>query len=202
MFERYTESARRALFFARYEVSQQGAISIEPEHLLLGLTRAGTPLVTPILALSQISPDDLRSEIEQRSTARERIPTSVEIPFSSETKQVLLFAAEEADRLGHSYIGTEHLLLGLLREGASVAASILTQHGLRLNEVRNTVVKLLAESPPSPEASTDVGVTELIAEIKRLVQLLAETTPGSNVAGELTQRIDGLLDALKRLRGN
>ena len=145
MFERFTESARRALFFARHDVTQLGATSIETEHLLLGLTRESKGIIAQILALSHVSPNDIRKEVESRSVFGQKVATSVEIPFGAETKRVLQFAAEEADRLGHSYIGTEHLLLGLLREEGSVAASVLTTLGLRLDEVRQTTVRLLAE---------------------------------------------------------
>jgi hypothetical protein len=125
MFERYTERARRVLFFARYEASQLGSISIETEHLLLGLIREGKGLTSRIFARSHLSLENIRKEIEGRTVFREKVSTSVEIPFSAETKRVLQFAAEEADRLLHNYIGTEHLLLGILREERSVAASIL-----------------------------------------------------------------------------
>ena len=116
MFERYTERARRVLFFARYEASQLGSISIETEHLLLGLIREGKGLTSRIFARSHLSLENIRKEIEGRTVFREKVSTSVEIPFSAETKRVLQFAAEEADRLLHNYIGTEHLLLGILRE--------------------------------------------------------------------------------------
>ena len=112
MFERYTERARRVLFFARYEASQLGSISIETEHLLLGLIREGKGLTSRIFARSHLSLESIRKEIEGRTVFREKVSTSVEIPFSAETKRVLQFAAEEADRLLHNYIGTEHLLLG------------------------------------------------------------------------------------------
>src|SRR6266852_5114402 len=129
MFERYTERARRVLFFARYEASQLGSISIETEHLLLGLIREGKGLTSRIFARSHLSLENIRKEIEGRTVFREKVSTSVEIPFSAETKRVLQFAAEEADRLLHNYIGTEHLLLGILREERSVAASILLENG-------------------------------------------------------------------------
>jgi ATP-dependent Clp protease ATP-binding subunit ClpC len=99
MFERFTESARQALFFARYEVTQLGATSIETEHLLLGLTRESKGIIAQILALSHVSPNDIRKEVESRSVFRQKIATSVEIPFGAETKRVLQFAAEEADRV-------------------------------------------------------------------------------------------------------
>src|SRR6185369_7926441 len=125
MFERYTERARRVLFFARYEATQMGSTSIETEHLLLGLIREGKGLTSRIFARSHLSLDSIRKEIEGRTVFREKVATSVDIPFSADTKRVLQFAAEEADRLLHTYIGTEHLLLGILREERSVAASIL-----------------------------------------------------------------------------
>ena len=99
MFERYTERARRVLFFARYEASQLGSISIETEHLLLGLIREGKGLTSRIFARSHLSLENIRKEIEGRTVFREKVSTSVEIPFSAETKRVLQFAAEEADRL-------------------------------------------------------------------------------------------------------
>ncbi len=163
MFERYTERARRVLFFARYEASQLGSVSIETEHLLLGLIREGKGLTSRIFARSHLSLEHIRKEIEGRTVFREKVSTSVEIPFSAETKRVLQFAAEEADRLLHNYIGTEHLLLGLLREEPSVAASILMEKGMRLSSVRDDIVSLLNEKT----TMTRVKETPLLAEFSR-----------------------------------
>jgi ATP-dependent Clp protease ATP-binding subunit ClpC len=163
MFERYTERARRVLFFARYEASQLGSVSIETEHLLLGLIREGKGLTSRIFARSHLSLENIRKEIEGRTVFREKVSTSVEIPFSAETKRVLQFAAEEADRLLHNYIGTEHLLLGILREERSVAASILMEKGMRLNTVREDIVQLLNEKT----TLTRVKETPLLAEFSR-----------------------------------
>jgi ATP-dependent Clp protease ATP-binding subunit ClpC len=163
MFERYTERARRVLFFARYEATQLGSNSIETEHLLLGLIREGKGLTSRIFARSHLSLESIRKEIEGRTVFREKVSTSVEIPFSAETKRVLQFAAEEADRLLHTYIGTEHLLLGILREERSVAASILYEKGMRLASVREDIVQLLNEktAPARPKE------TPLLAEFSR-----------------------------------
>src|SRR5436189_1197387 len=163
MFERYTERARRVLFFARYEASQLGSISIETEHLLLGLIREGKGLTSRIFARSHLSLENIRKEIEGRTVFREKVSTSVEIPFSAETKRVLQFAAEEADRLLHNYIGTEHLLLGILREERSVAATILMEKGMRINTVREDIVALLNEKT----TLTRVKETPLLAEFSR-----------------------------------
>jgi ATP-dependent Clp protease ATP-binding subunit ClpC len=145
MFERYTERARRVLFFARYEASQLGSVSIETEHLLLGLIREGKGLTSRLFQRTQIQLESVRREIEGRTVLREKVSTSVEIPFSAETKRVLQFASEEADALMHTNVGTEHLLLGLLREERSLAASILTERGMRLTSVRDDIVQLLNE---------------------------------------------------------
>jgi len=147
MFERYTERARRALFFARYEASQLGSIAIETEHLLLGLLREGKGVTGRIFGRAHVSFDRIRREIEARVNFHEKISTSVEIPFSAEAKRVLGFAAEEADRLMHNYIGPEHLLLGILREERSVAAAILMEQGMRLHIVRDDIPRLLHEQP-------------------------------------------------------
>src|SRR5438045_443212 len=164
MFERYTERARRVLFFARYEASQLGSVSIETEHLLLGLIREGKGLTSRIFARSHLSLENIRKEIEGRTVFRDKVSTSVEIPFSAETKRVLQFAAEEADRLLHNYIGTEHLLLGILREERSVAASILMEKGMRLNTVREDIVQLLNEKTTLTRTNKE---TPLLAEFSR-----------------------------------
>jgi len=158
MFERYTERARRVLFFSRYEASQLGSVSIETEHLLLGLVREGAGLTRRIFARAHLSLEDLRNDIEGRMVFHEKIPTSVEMPFSPEAKRVLLAVAEEADRLQHDYIGTEHLLLGLLREERSVAGAMLIEKGLRLDAVRNDVVQLLDEAAAARQQQQDVSM--------------------------------------------
>src|SRR5688572_2986283 len=163
MFERYTERARRVLFFARYEATQLGSTSIETEHLLLGLIREGKGLTSRIFARSHLSLESIRKEIEGRTVFRDKVSTSVDIPFSPETKRVLQYSADEADRLQHTYIGTEHLLLGLLREEHSVASSILYEKGMRLSSVRDDIVQLLNEktTPVRPKE------TPLLAEFSR-----------------------------------
>lgn len=197
MFERYNQSARRALFFARYAVSQLGAISIEPEHLLLGLIRENEGMAPRILAELHISAERLREEIEGQSVFHEKVPSSREIPFSAAAQQVLQAAVEEADRIGHRDIGTEHMLLGLMREGHSTAAALLTSHGLRLDDARNAVVKLLAESPnPSPAALA--SLFEQIEQIRQSVERLAAVASDITQAQVLLEEIHARLNVLKR----
>jgi ATP-dependent Clp protease ATP-binding subunit ClpC len=138
MFERYTEKARRVIFFARYEASQFGSPYIESEHLLLGIIREDKGLTHRFLPSGA---ESIRKQVESQTTAGEKTSTSVDLPVSNESKRVLAYAAEEAERLAHKHIGTEHLLLGLLREKKCFAAQILTERGVQLSEVRGDLAR-------------------------------------------------------------
>ena len=150
MFERYTEKARRVIFFARYEASQLGGSEIDTEHLLLGLLRESRLMVRE---LTGVDTDRLRDAIErdneERNRGREKVSTSVDMPLANDAKQTLGYAAEEADVLGHRHIGTEHLLLALLRQPDSTAARILTEHNVDTAKVRER----LAKGGPRPPAA-------------------------------------------------
>src|SRR5512143_3028948 len=163
MFERYTERARRVVFFARYEASQLGSGAIETEHLLLGLIREGKGLTSHLFAKGHLSMDQIRKDVEGRSPWREKVSTSLEIPLSGESKRVLAHAAEEAERMMHNYIGTEHILLGLMREERSVAAAILGERGMRLAGVREDILALLNEKASSVKSKE----TPLLSEFSR-----------------------------------
>src|SRR3954465_4872172 len=198
MFERYTEKARRVIFFARYEASQFGAPAIEPEHLLLGLMREDKTLTGRFFPRAHITIEAIRREIESRTLLRERIPASVELPLAPETKRVLHYSHEESDRLQHRHIGTEHLLLGLLREERSMAARILFDRGLRLAPVRDEIARqtgadarqrkdiphLLEFSRDLTEDAHNDRLDPLIgrdAEIERLIQILCRRTKNNPV---------------------
>ncbi len=137
MFERYTEKARRVIFFARYEAAQFGSPLIETEHLLLGLVREEKALARRFLRGNAI--ETIRPEVEKNTTVRDKVSTSVDLPLSNESQHALAYAAEEAAGLGHKYIGTEHLLLGLLREEKCFAATLLNERGVELEKVREAM---------------------------------------------------------------
>ncbi|HEV2233203.1 MAG: ATP-dependent Clp protease ATP-binding subunit [Terriglobia bacterium] len=162
MFERYTEKARRVIFFARYEASQFGSPYIETEHLLLGLLREDKALTNRFLR-SHASIESIRKQIEGRTTIRDKVSTSVDLPLSLECKRVLAYAAEEAERLAHKHIGTEHLLLGLLREDKSFAAEILHERGLRLSTLREELSRAQSEKPSANRPKE----TSLLSEFSR-----------------------------------
>jgi ATP-dependent Clp protease ATP-binding subunit ClpC len=198
MFERYTERARRVLFFARYEASEFGADSIHTEHLLLGIIRDGKGLAIRVLQQAQVSPERIRQEVGRRVAVQERIPTSREIPFSGETKRALQYAVEEADRLKLAYIGPEHLLLALLRDQHTVAGSILASLGMDYGAVRRDFADLLKQGPEaSPPGMVTVTLEPQIDAIKQLVDQLAQLAAGTPEALALVQRIRQMLDDLK-----
>jgi len=192
MFEKFTEKAKRVLFLARYEASQVSSTVIGTEHILLGLLKEGDETIREIFSRLNIDMDSLRSDLEERGPSGEKTSTSVEIPFSEETKRVLSYAEEEAERLMHPYIGNEHLLLGLLREENATAGRLLFEKGMRLYAVREDTVNILKrrslprkkkETPFLNEFSKDLSAMAgsglfdpLIgrdAEVQRVIQVLS-----------------------------
>lgn len=157
MFERFTEKARRAIFFARYEASQYGSKIIETEHLLLGILREDHALARKFLG-EKGGAQSLRDEIEAHITRGERISTSVEVPLSAECKRVLMMAAEESERLAQKHVGTEHLLLGILREDDCFAARLLTDRGLTLACLRDE----LARRSDDPQKKTSEEIVSVM----------------------------------------
>jgi len=175
MFERYTEKARRVIFFARYEASQFGSPFIETEQLLLGLLREDKALTNRFVrSLSTV--ESIRRQIEQHTTIREKTSTSVDLPLSDESKRVLGYAAEEADRLGHKHIGTEHLLLGMLREENCLAAQVLRERGLELKSTRENLAKTAIEASTSHATAIRTGTVgqNLVGLYSDLTQKAAE----------------------------
>jgi hypothetical protein len=136
MFERYTEKARRAIFFARYEASQYGSPMIETEHLLLGLIRENKNLVRWI---PNASPEAIREWIETKIPHRTKIATSVDLPLSDESKKILKSAADEADALKHHHIGTNHLFLAIFSVSKALAAEVLINYGADQAKIRKQV---------------------------------------------------------------
>ncbi|MBI4743849.1 MAG: ATP-dependent Clp protease ATP-binding subunit [Actinobacteria bacterium] len=143
MFERFTERARRVVVYAQEEARQLNQNYIGTEHLLLGLIREEEGVAARALRELGIKLPDLRAKIEQAIGKGDAMMAG-HIPFTPRAKKVLELALREALQLGHSYIGTEHILLGLIREGEGVAAKVLNELGLDLSKVRNQVVQLLS----------------------------------------------------------
>jgi ATP-dependent Clp protease ATP-binding subunit ClpC len=140
MFERYTEKARRVIFFARYEASQFGSPEIEPEHLLLGVVRQSGEMK------QKLNGDYLREAIGRLLPHLKQTSTSIDLPLSGSAKRVLVYSAEEAKLLSQDHIDVPHLVLGLLREETD-ASRLIREAGCTLESLREE----LAEAPPATE---------------------------------------------------
>jgi ATP-dependent Clp protease ATP-binding subunit ClpC len=184
MFERYSEKARRVIFFARYEACRFGSSNIETEHLLLGLLREDKAL-TNLFLRPHASVESIRRQIEECTTVREKVSTSVDLPLSNESNRVLAHAAEEAERLTGQHIGTEHLFLGLLREEKCFAARILQERGVQLSTAREKFGR----------ASHDSKAQERAQETALLLQFITNLSDGA----EQLQPLIGRESELERL---
>jgi hypothetical protein len=185
MFERYTEKARRVIFFARYEASQYGSSVIDTEHILLGLLREDRALMRHLRL--DLDPE-IRDEIDKVVQRGERVSTSVEMPLSADSKKILILAGEEADRLGSRHIGTEHILLGILRVEKSLAARLLLAKGTKADAIREQIARRpasLAASYTPADATSAVQffagsgrTTEALSTLEQFLQLLKKGGSG------------------------
>ncbi len=151
MFERFTEKAIKVIMLAQEEARRLGHNFVGTEQVLLGLIGEGTGVAAKTLKSMGVNLKDARAEVE-KIIGRGSGFVAVEIPFTPRAKRVLELSWDEARQLGHNYIGTEHLLLGLIREGEGVAARVLENLGVDLNKVRSNVIKMLGESKPQATA--------------------------------------------------
>ena len=151
MFERFTEKAIKVIMLAQEEARRLGHNFVGTEQVLLGLIGEGTGIAAKTLKSMGVNLKDARVEVE-KIIGRGSGFVAVEIPFTPRAKRVLELSWDEARQLGHNYIGTEHLLLGLIREGEGVAARVLENLGVDLNKVRSNVVKMLGDSKPTAGA--------------------------------------------------
>ncbi len=151
MFERFTEKAIKVIMLAQEEARRLGHNFVGTEQVLLGLIGEGTGIAAKTLKSMGVNLKDARVEVE-KIIGRGSGFVAVEIPFTPRAKRVLELSWDEARQLGHNYIGTEHLLLGLIREGEGVAARVLENLGVDLNKIRSNVVKMLGDSKPTAGA--------------------------------------------------
>jgi len=206
MFNKFTERARKVILLAKEEAKRFNHDYIGTEHILLGLIREGEGVAAAVLQKLGLSPEKIRLEVEKLVQSGPSTMVSGDIPFTPKAKKVIELAMEEARSLGHNYIGTEHLLLGLIREGEGVASQVLMNLGLDLNRVRNEVITLLGSSSPAPTSGGTGARTKTPAldafgrdltqlaregkldpvigrkdEIERVIQILARRTKNNPV---------------------
>ena len=156
MFERFTEKAIKVIMLAQEEARRLGHNFVGTEQVLLGLIGEGTGVAAKTLKSMGVNLKDARAEVE-KIIGRGSGFVAVEIPFTPRAKRVLELSWDEARQLGHNYIGTEHLLLGLIREGEGVAARVLENLGVDLNKIRSNVIKMLGETKPQVSSGSSSG---------------------------------------------
>jgi ATP-dependent Clp protease ATP-binding subunit ClpC len=176
MFERFTDRARRVVVLAQDEARRLDHNYIGTEHLLLGLIHEGKGVAARVLEQLGIGLATVRERVEEIiGTGKE--PPSGRIPFTPRAKKVLELSLREALQLGHDYIGTEHILLGLLREGDGVAAQVLVSLGADLNVVREQVIEVLQGAPggrpPYESAVRLAGVAAQLDEVRSRLEALS-----------------------------
>jgi hypothetical protein len=149
MFERFTDQARRVVVLAQEEARMLNHNYIGTEHILLGLIHEGCGVAAEALESLGISLDAVRQQVEEIIGQGQEVPSG-HIPFTPRGKKVLELSLRESLQLGHNYIGTEHILLGLIREGDGVAGQVLVKLGADLNRVRQQVIQLISGQQPQP----------------------------------------------------
>ncbi|MDI6703541.1 MAG: ATP-dependent Clp protease ATP-binding subunit [bacterium] len=205
MFERFTERAQRILQLAQEEAKRLSHDYLGTEHILLGLVKEGEGIAVEVLNILGINLNSIKTEVEKLVPKGSAMLTLGRVPFTPHAKKVLELSVEEARRLNHNYVGTEHLLLGLIREGESIAARVLVSLGAKLDVVRDEIIKLLGGVIPqtmrSEKKKTTTPVLDAFSrdltdlaregkldpvvgrqdEIERVIQILARRTKNNPV---------------------
>ncbi|MEH2191296.1 MAG: ATP-dependent Clp protease ATP-binding subunit [Nostoc sp.] len=201
MFERFTEKAIKVIMLAQEEARRLGHNFVGTEQILLGLIGEGTGVAAKVLKSMGVNLKDARIEVE-KIIGRGSGFVAVEIPFTPRAKRVLELSLEEARQLGHNYIGTEHLLLGLIREGEGVAARVLENLGVDLSKVRTQVIRMLGETAEvSPGGSSGRTKTPTLDEFGSNLTQMAMDNKLDPVVGR-AKEIERVIQILGRRTKN
>ena len=202
MFERFTDRARRVVVLAQEEARMLNHNYIGTEHILLGLIHEGEGVAAKALESLGISLEAVRQQVEEIIGQGQQAPSG-HIPFTPRAKKVLELSLRESRQLGHDYIGTEHILLGLIREGEGVAAQVLVKLGADLNRVRQQVIQLLhghrGEEPAAPAAAPRArgllppDIADRLNAIGSRLSAAEQRTGTGPDTSELDQQIDQVL---------
>jgi ATP-dependent Clp protease ATP-binding subunit ClpC len=202
LFERFTDRARRVVVLAQEEARLLNHNYIDTEHLLLGLIHEGEGVAATALESLGISLEAVRAQVEEIIGQGERAPTG-HIPFTPRAKKVLELSLREALQLGHNYIGTEHILLGLVREGEGVAAQVLVRLGADLSRVRQQVIWVLSGAAAGLEAGAGTRPVRMTmpADLLVLVEEFTQVRRKKEAALEAQdfERVAALRDAEQQL---
>ncbi len=202
MHDKFTERVRKVIFLAREEASRLQHDSIGTEHLLLGLLREGEGIAATVLSNLGLDLDQIRQAVESMVAQTGGTLTIGEIPFTSNAKRVLELSVEEARQLGHNYVGTEHLLLGLIREGEGVAAKVLGDMGVDRKKVREETLKLLGGHPQQQQSEGEEKAdTPSLNQFGRDLTQLARESKLDPIFGRETE-IERVVQILCRRKKN
>ena len=205
MYERFTDRARKVMQYAKQEAQKFNHEYIGTEHILLGLVREGSGVAANVLQNMAIELKKLRLEVEKMVASGPELVSVGQLPFTPRAKKVIEFAFEEAKSLGHNYIGTEHLLLGLLREEEGIAARVLQHSGVKLDEVREEVLSLLgaelSEEPNEKPGRKSKSKTPALDSFGRDLTELAKEGKLDPVIGRLDE-IERVVQVLSRRTKN
>ncbi len=204
MHDKFTERVRKVIYLAREEAARLQHDYIGTEHLLLGVIREGEGIAATVLNNLGLDLDRIRQEVENMVSASGGTMTIGEIPFTPRAKRVLELAVEEARSLGHNYVGTEHLLLGLIREGEGVAAKVLLELGVDRKRVREETLKLLGGTPSttqSAERGEERAETPALNQFGRDLTTLARDGKLDPVIGR-DKEIERVIQVLSRRKKN
>jgi ATP-dependent Clp protease ATP-binding subunit ClpA len=210
MFERFTDRARKVVVLAQEEARILNHDYIGTEHILLGLIHEGEGVAAKALQALGISLEAVRQQVEEIIGQGQQAPSG-HIPFTPRAKKVLELSLREAQQLGHNYIGTEHILLGLIREGDGVAAQVLVRLGARLGRVRQQVIELLqayqgqaqaakATAAPAPPPSLERQLARLVSRMKGIESRLSAIELRLGDGPDLSQLDDRIADAAAEKR--
>ena len=199
MFKRFTERARKVIILAREEAERCNNEYLGTEHILLGIIKDGGGIAIAVLQKLGVDLKQLKSEVERNLPMSASTMVTGDIPFTPRAKKVLELAVDEARLMGHNYIGTEHLLLGLLKENEALAAKILTRFGVKLVETREQTLSLLRE--PSTAAPREKSRTPTLDEFGRDLTALAEQDLLDPVIGRENE-IERVIEILSRRTKN
>ena len=196
MFERFTDRARRLVALAQDEARRLNHDYIGTEHILLGLIHDGGGVAATALESLGISLNAVRQQVEEIIGQGQHAPSG-HIPFTARAKKVLELSLREALQIGHNYIGTEHILLGLIREGDGVAAQVLVKLGADLNRVRPRVIELISgQQPDRRPAQESVPLADIQARLAAIADRLATVEQQVGTAVD-TSDLDAQIDTVR-----
>jgi ATP-dependent Clp protease ATP-binding subunit ClpC len=200
MFERFTEKAVRVIMASQEESKRLGAAFVGTEHLLLGMLREGEPIVIKTLEYFRVDPSSVKERIEEIVKKGEERGVT-EIPFSPSVKKTIEYAWEEARQLGHSYVGVEHLFLGLIRETGALGMKVLTEFGITTSGAKNRVISLLGEESAFQRKGPQISGTPVLDLYGRDLTWLAREKKLDPVVGR-AKEVERIIQILSRRKKN